>query len=264
MAKGVSVKFTSYSDTLPRLLNLLKFDVELQNHQKVVIKPFLRDSLSVYTNPSLVEQVLRYCLDHKLEATQIFIAEGSDGENTMELFEKVGYKKLAERYHVGLVDLNEAELENTLSTSFSKFESISYPKLLKEAFVISLAPLAVDLELGMIASLSNMIGAFSMKKYKGFFSKKKNKIRRWPLAYSVNDIVQCKMPDFAIVDASDKGHLFAGKPLDMDKQAARLLGKDTKAVAYLRLVEESMHKASAPVNPTDTLMTEVAGKIEKK
>lgn len=261
MVKGVSVKFVSYSDTIPRLLKLLKFDVELQEHTKVVIKPFLRDSASPHTSPALVEQVLRYCLDHKSEGMQIFIAEGSDGENTMELFEKVGYKKLAERYHVGLVDLNEAELEETLSTSFAKFESISYPKLLKESFVVSLAPLAEDSELGMIGALSNMIGAFPTKKYKGFFSKKKEKIRKWPMAYSINDIIACKMPDFSIIDASDKGSLFAGKPLDMDKQAVKLLGKESKSVSYIHLVEEAGQKAN---QPADNFVEEVADKEAKE
>jgi uncharacterized protein (DUF362 family) len=249
MVKGVSIKFVSYSDTIPRLLALLKFDVELQEHAKIIIKPFLRDLNSPHTNPALVEQVLRFCLEHKPQTTQIFIAEGSDGEDTQELFEKVGYKKLAEQYNVGLVDLNNAELEEVRNSAFTKFEMINYPKLLKEAFVISLAPLADDSELGMIGALSNMIGAFPSQKYKGFFSKRKDRIRKWPMAYSIHDIIACKMPEFSIVDASEKGSIFAGKPLDMDKQAARLIGKDVKTVPFLRLIDETQQKAAASAKP---------------
>jgi len=256
MTKGVSAKFVSYSDTIPRLLKLLKFDVELQEHDKIVIKPFMRDSASPFTSPALVEQVLRFCLDHKSERTQIFIAEGSDGEDTRELFEKTGYKKLAEAYNVGLIDFNGAELEETSKKEFAKFESIFYPKVLKESFVISLAPLADDKELGMIASLSNMIGAFSSKKYSGFFSKRKDKIRNWPMPYSVHDIVMCKTPEFAILDASAKGTIFAGKPLDMDKQGAKFLGRDTKTVPYLRLLEETQFKASQTPDPSIVKLTE--------
>ena len=244
MTKGVSAKFVSYSDTVPRLLKLLKFDVELKNHNKIVIKPFLRDASSAYTSPAMVEQVLRFCLNYKAEGSQIFIAEGADGADTRELFDQVGYKKLAEQYNVGLIDLNSSELEQVSKKEFSKFESIHYPKILNESFVISVSPLSEDSELGIVASLSSMVGAYSSKKYKGFFGKKKDKIRNWPMAYSVHDIIQCKSPDFAIIDASSKGLIFAGKPLDMDKEAAKLLGKDSKGVAYIRLIDETQQKAA--------------------
>ena len=75
MTKGVSAKFVSYSDTIPRLLKLLKFDVELQEHDKIVIKPFMRDSTSAYTSPALVEQVLRFCLDHKSPLKLIYVMD---------------------------------------------------------------------------------------------------------------------------------------------------------------------------------------------
>ena len=47
------------------------------------------------------------------------------------------------------------------------------------------------------------------------------------------------MPDLAIIDASAKGSLLAGQPLEMDKQAARLLGKEWKSIQHLKLLDES-------------------------
>jgi uncharacterized protein (DUF362 family) len=261
MTKGVSAKFVSYSDTIPRLLKLLKFDVELQDHDKIVIKPFMRDSTSPYTSPALVEQVLRFCLEYKQPQAQLFIAEGSDGEDTEDLFDSTGYKKLAERYNVGLVDLNHAETEETRHSSLSKFEFVAYPKLLKDAFVISLAPLALDNELGMIGAVSNMIGAFPAKRYRTLFSRKKEKIRKWPMAYSVHDISICKLPDFAIIDASDKGIILAGKPLEMDKEAAKLLGKDSKSLPYLRLIEET--QAQAAIRAADGNLIKAADEVKE-
>jgi uncharacterized protein (DUF362 family) len=244
MVKGVTAKFTSYSDTVPRLLKVIKFDVELKNHSLIVLKPFARDKNSPFTSPAFLEQVVRFCLENKTPDARVVIAEGSEGLDTQEMFAHTGYQKLAERYSLGVVDLNNAELEESRSPHFARFESIFYPKILKEAFVISLPPLIDDRELGAITGISNMIGAFPSKKYKGMFSKNKNKIRQWPLSYSVHDIIMCKMPDFVIIDASEKGAIVAGKALDADKQAAKLLNKDSKSLPYLRLIEET-HKQMA-------------------
>ena len=45
------------------------------------------------------------------------------------------------------------------------------------------------------------------------------------------------MPDFAIIDASRQGVILAGLPLEMDKQSAKLLGKEWKSVPYLNLLD---------------------------
>jgi uncharacterized protein (DUF362 family) len=178
-------------------------------------------------------------LKNKNPVAEIFIAEGADGADTMELFNKLGYAKLAERYSVGLLDLNSADVERIEQYDFAKFSEIMYPKILKDSFVISLPLLIPNEEISFEGALSNMLGAFPAKYYKGFFSRTKSKIRKWPLKYSVHDILKCKMPDFALIDSSEKGAILAGIPRDADKQAAKLLGIEWKDVGYLRLVEET-------------------------
>ena len=254
MAKGVSANFVSYPDTIPRLLKVIKFDDELKNHKFIVLKPFAKDKTSPYTSPAFLEQVIRFCLDNKSPDAKIIIAEGSDGVPTEELFTELGYKKLIEHYNLGAIDLNNAELEEIRSPLFTKFESISYPVLLRDSFVVSLPPLAEDKEMGVISSLSNMIGAFPASKYRGFISKRKEKLRNWPFAYSIHDISLCKMPDFALIDASAKGFIIAGKPIDADKQAVRLLGKEPKNVAFLRFIEESQNTIAARAAKQEELM----------
>ncbi|MDP1695321.1 MAG: DUF362 domain-containing protein [archaeon] len=238
MTKGVSVKFNSYSATVPALLKVIKLQDELKKHQRIIIKPSLRQVYTKNTEIKLVEAVLRFCLEHKSPDTELLIAEGSDGEDTGEMFEIFGYKKLAERYSVGLVDLNESEVEEKVNSEFSRFDKIYFPKILLDSFVISLVPLADDEETEIHGSLANMLGAYPAKYYKGFLSKSKSKIRKWPLKYSIYDIIKCKVPNLAVVDASSKGVLLAGQPLEVDKQAAKLLEKDWKQVGYLRLVNE--------------------------
>ena len=93
-------------------------------------------------------------------------------------------------------------------------------------------------ETGISGSLSSMLGAFPSSHYSGFFSSTKNKIRKWPLKFSIHDIVKCKMPELALIDASHHGFILAGQPLETDKHAAKLLGKNWKEVAHLKLIDD--------------------------
>lgn len=238
MVKGASIKFTSYKESVPELLNLLKVQSELKKYDKIVLKPTIKNS-NFYTSPEFLEAVLQFCLQNKNPIAEVFIAEGVDGAETTELFESTGYQNLAEKYSIGLIDLNETEVEEIEDSEFLKFEKINYPKILLESCVISLPAFREDEETGLFDSLANMLGAFPASHYAGFFSLKKNKIRKWPIKYSIHDIVKCKMPNFAIIDASEKGHIVAGLPVYIDKQTAALFGKDWKAIPHLKLIDES-------------------------
>jgi uncharacterized protein (DUF362 family) len=243
MVKGASIKFTSYGESVPKLLALLKLGNELKKYDKIVLKPWVSLDDGESTPISFVEAVLKYVLENKNPVAEVFVAEGVDGEETDELFEQRGYLRLAEKYSVGLVDLNKAETEIVDSFDFVKFNGINYPKILLESFVISLPKLQAHGEFGLLGGLSNMLGAFPADYYKGFFSKSKNKIRKQGISNSIHDIVQCKMPDFSIIDSSERGLLLAGLSEDMDRQGAKILGlEDWSDVEYLRLLEESRIK----------------------
>jgi uncharacterized protein (DUF362 family) len=180
MTKGAAIKFTSYSESVPKLLENLKVPTELKKYDKIILKPQIKGPES-YTSSAFVEAVLQFCINHKNPVAEIFIAEGSDGHDTSELYESLGYQKLAEKYSVGLIDLNDTETEEIENHEFKKFSSISYPKILLEGCVISLPVLIDDEETEISTSLANMLGAFPAQNYAGFFSLKKNKIRKWPI-----------------------------------------------------------------------------------
>lgn len=239
MVKGVSAKFKSYEETIPRFLQFIKFDQTLKGHETIVLKPTLKNTHSHNTPVAFVESVLKFALAHKDPNTQIMIAEGSDGEDTMWMFDQSSYRSLAERYGVSLVDLNDAEVEEVHDSDFIKFESVFYPKLLRNSYIIALPRLGVDEEVEMQGSLSSMLGAYPASHYRGLFSSTKNKIRRDPIKYAIHDILRCKVPDVALIDASDYGIVLAGKPLELDKQAAKVMGKDWRAIQHLRLIDES-------------------------
>ena len=241
MAKGLAVKFSSYEKTVPALLKVIKLEEELKHHNKIVLKPFLRDDSTDFTSPLFLEAVLKFCMEHKNPGASILIAEGSEKDNTIDLFEEKGYKSIAEKYAVGLVDLNQTETQKIQDGEFLKFDSIMYPSVLQNSFIISLPKLADDEEFEMLGSLSNMMGAFPAQHYSGLFSRNKSKIKNYPVKFVIHDILKCKMPDLAIVDASSLGLLLAGKPFETDRHAAKLLNRDWKLIPHLRLVAESFH-----------------------
>jgi len=241
MAKGVAIKFKSYEETIPKVLKLIRFDNELKKHHKIILKPNLLSGEKELSTPvGFVEEVLRFCMESKNPGTEIFIAEGCDGKNTNAVFSELGYQELSEKYGIGLIDLNNTETEEMEDYEFLEFESIHYPKILTDGFLISLPVLRKHPELEMAASLDNLIGAFPAKHYRGVFSKKKSKLNNYSLKHQVYDILKCRMPDLAMIDASKKGYIITGKPLDMDKQAAKLLDLDWKKIEHLRLIDESL------------------------
>src|SRR3989344_890021 len=246
MAKGVAIKLVSYDETIPKLLRVIRLGSELQKHKQIVIKPFLSQNETESTNFALVENVVKFCVENKAQDSSIFIAEGYDGE-TEELFEAQGYKKLAEKYGIGLVDLNSTETIQIGKNEFAGFESIYYPMILKDSFVISVAPLGGDDKVLLRGALANMLGAYPAKHYKGFFSTRKNKLDSYPIKYQLHDIITVKMPEFALIDAKEKGFILAGQPLEIDKQAAKLLGMDWHNIGYLRMIDETLNEINAKV-----------------
>ena len=240
MAKGAAIKFDSYNHSVGKLLDAVGLGNELPKHNFIVLKPNLSgQDQSKTTAPEFVSAVLNFCMAHKNEDANIIIAEGTDGMDTMDSYTENGYREIAERYGVGLVDLNKAETNEIENPNFLKFETIQYPEALLDSFVISLPNLQENVETEMSGAISNMLGVYPASYYKGFFSSTKNKIRKWPIKYAIHDILKCKMPDFAVIDASENGQIIAGLPIDADKKAAPLLGMEWNKVKHLRLADES-------------------------
>ena len=254
MVKGVAVKLKSYEETVPKLLKVIKFDEELKKHERIVLKVNLSGEVEECTNAEFAEQVIKFCIQNKNPGTEIFVAEGCDGKETADAYNELGYSDLSEKYGIGLVDLNNSEVEPIENPEFLKFEEIRYPQILQDSFVISLAQLNDHLENGISASLDNMVGAFPAKHYSSFFSNSKNKIKKHKTKYQIHDILKCKMPDFAMIYSPEKNLLFAGQPLEMDKQAAKSLGFEWQNLEHLKLVEESFSEKKKDEVDVDKLI----------
>ena len=240
MVKGVSVKFGSYSETVPKLLRLIKLDQKLKRHERIVIKPLLTTDKDKSTNVDFVESLVSFCVQHKNPSAEVFVAEGVDGADTMEVYEQYGYRRLAENYGIGLVDLNKTACETIGKNEFVGFETILYPSILKDSFVISASPMRADEATVISGTIANMRGAFPARHYKGIFSARKNKLDGYPMKYQLHDIALCKIPNLGVIDGSSQQIMMAGQPIEIDKQMAKVLGLDAKAVGHLRMLEETL------------------------
>ena len=240
MAKGLSIKFTSYEKSVPKVLELVNLQKELKKYDNIVIKVPLNPDSENKLSLEFLESVLKFVIMNKNPISSVYIAEGADGGDTIELFEKEGYSSLSEKYGVGLLDLNTAETEEIRDGEFLELQEIQYPKLLLNSFILSLSKTTHSNFLGIEGSLSSMIGAYPANYYRGFFSKGKSKLTKYNIKNVIHDILKCKMPDFAVVDASNEGMILAGLPLEMDKQASRLINLDWRSIQYLRLLDEAL------------------------
>jgi uncharacterized protein (DUF362 family) len=261
MVKGLAVKLKSYDETIPKVLTMIKLADELKKHKNIVIKVNLVPGQPQNsTKTEFVEPLIQFCIANKNQGTTIILAEGSDGAETRDLFDEYGFTRLAEKYSLGLIDLNEASSVEVQNPEFLRFKSIHYPEILLNSMVITASPARPHNELGLSASIDTMLGAFPGYKYRGFFSNTKKKLRDYPLKYQIHDILKCKMPDLAVIDAGESGFLIIGKPLDMDKQAAKLFSLDWNEIAHLRLVDESFSQVPKKDDAVDNLIEKIENK----
>ena len=245
MVKGLAVKLKSYEETIPKVLTLIKLADELKKHKNIIIKVHLVPGQPQNsTKLEFLEPLIQFCVANKGPGSDVILAEGCDGAETRDLFDQLGFTRLAEKYSIGLIDLNESSSVEIQNPEFLRFKSIYYPEILLNSFIITATPVRENSELGLSASMDTMLGAFPGYKYRGIFSSKKKKLRDHPTKYQIHDILKCKMPDLAIIDAGDKGFLITGKPLDMDKQATKLFKLDWNDVPHIRLIDESFNQVS--------------------
>ena len=63
MAKGASIKFSSYEESVPKLLNALKLENELKKYDKIVLKISLKD-YEEFTPVEFAEPILKFCMEN--------------------------------------------------------------------------------------------------------------------------------------------------------------------------------------------------------
>ncbi len=251
MSRVASIKFADYKSSITKALDLIGAGAQLPQDGLIIIKPNLTNSSPppVTTSVAAAEAVYNYCKCHT--KAEIAIGEGCGTGKTSDVFAVLGYTELAKRYNLKLIDFNEAEtvvLENKNAFQLKQFH---IPRIVQDAFVISLPVLKDHSFTKTTIAMKNMFGIAPGKFYAGSWNK--SKLHSPSTDKSVVDVCLYKKPDLSIVDASIalKGTHLSGKhkkiglilasfdPVAVDTVGSELLGHNPKKLEYLTLAQSA-------------------------
>lgn len=247
MSTVAKVKCANYTSSVAKALDLIGAATRLPGDRLIVIKPNLTNSSPppVTTSVDVVEAVYRYCRDHT--QAEIIIGEGCGSGRTQDVYAELGYVDLAGRYGIRLVDFNDGKTVTVENGRALQLKQFHIPKMVIDAFVISVPVLKDHSFTKTTVALKNMFGIAPSKFYAGSWNK--SKLHSPSTDRSVVDVCLYKSPGLSVVDAAValKGSHLSGRhvntgyilasfdPVAVDAAASELLGHDPSRLRYLKL-----------------------------
>ncbi len=247
----VTINFTSYHESVFRALDDIGTKHTLAKQSAILIKPNLTNaSRHPVTTPvqccEAVVEYARYC-----SKADIVIAEGSGDPSleTDQIFDLLGYRKMATRQGVLLVDLNTAPLKKQEDKKCSVFPQMHLPEIAFNHFIISIPVLKAHSLATITGTLKNMMGFAPPKHYSGQHGIWKKAAFHENMQQAICDLNRYRSADLSLLDATiglaehhlggrrcnpPAGKIIAGfNPLEVDREAATLLGLDWKTIPHL-------------------------------
>lgn len=245
MSDVAIVEFKSYAESAPAALELAGAEKMLPQSGTIILKPNLTNSSPppVTTSVKMVEAVYNYC--RQKTNAKIIIGEGCGNGKTFDIFETLGYTTLSKKYNIELVDFNEADCVLLKNKSALQLKQLYLPKVVLDAFIISIPVLKDHSFTDTTVAMKNMFGLAPGKFYKNGWNK--SKLHSPSTDKSVVDICTYKRIGFCIVDASvalagmhlagtEKkiGKIIAGADcVAVDAIASEMLGHKPEELEYL-------------------------------
>jgi uncharacterized protein (DUF362 family) len=248
----ISQPFTTFRKSVRRALDRLSAGEVLAEQTTILIKPnLINDSPPPITTPvaccEAVIQYIRECSD-----AEIIIGEGCGDSalETDEIFERLGYRELADKYSVKLIDLNHAPLMRVENSNCPFFPEMMLPKIVFESYLISVPVLKAHSLADITGALKNMMGIAPPKHYSGRFGSWKKAVFHENMQQSIIDLNRYRTPDLSIMDASvglatfhlggptcdpPVNRIIAGfNPKEADRKGAEYLNLNWKEIGHLR------------------------------
>jgi uncharacterized protein (DUF362 family) len=256
-----SCSFVSWQDSVPRLLNAAGLKKRLASAQKVIIKPNLvGPQKPPITTPVEIVEALADYIHGTCPDLEIIIAEGcgSSSNNTWQVFEALGYTRLADLDRVTLLDLNEAPLVHMQNSKCRRWPEIYLPKIAFEGFLISVPVLKAHSLAGVTLTMKNMIGLAPPAHYQQDGPWKKAAFHKG-IQEAVFDLNRYRTPDFTLLDATigmQEAHLWGPTcdpppnrlaasydPVAIDSYGCRLLGIKWDTIGHLAMAHGTLGAA---------------------
>ena len=244
--------FTSWKNSVPSLLDTAGLSDRLATEKRILIKPNLVEPQPppITTPVELVKALVDYILA-KQPHLEIIIGEGcgSSSNNTMQIFEALGYNELAAGKGISLWDLNEAPLVHKQNSKCSRWPEMYLPEIAFESFLISVPVLKAHSLAGVTLTMKNMIGLAPPAHYRQGGPWKKASFHQ-RIHEAVFDLNQYRIPDFTLLDATigmQEAHLWGPvcdpppnrlavgyDPVAMDSYGCSLLGIEWSSVGHIK------------------------------
>jgi uncharacterized protein (DUF362 family) len=248
---AVTVDFLSYEKSVTEAFDLIKAEQRLAKESSILIKPNLVNASPhpVTTPAACCEAVIEYVRTNS--DAEVVIAEGTGdaSRETREIFDLLGYTKLASRYRISLVDLNEEPLQKLECSGGKVFRKIYLPKIAFSHCIVSVPVLKAHSLATITGTLKNMMGFAPPKYYGGGYGGWKKAMFHGNMQQAIIDLNRYRKPDISLMDATvgladfhlggrrcspPAGKIIAGfDPWDVDRKAAELLGLDSKKIPHL-------------------------------
>lgn len=259
-----TTSFTSWHESIPRLLTATGLNDRIATEKTILIKPNLVEPQKppITTPVELVAALVAY-IHESHPHLEIIIGEGcgSSSLNTLQIFEALGYNKLAELEYVSLIDLNEAPLVHRQDKNCSRWPEMHLPRIIFESFLISVPVLKAHSLAGVTLTMKNMIGLAPPAHYQQGGSWKKSSFHQ-RIQEAVFDLNRYRTPDFTLLDATigmQEAHLWGPTcdpppnrlvasfdPVAVDSYGCSLLGIKWDSIGHIRMAHSVLGSAVPP------------------
>jgi len=246
------IDFVSYPESVPEVLNAIGAGEVLKEQTAVLIKPNLINASPppVTTPPECVEAVIEYVRSCSQAAVVVGEGCGQPNLETDEVFDALGYRELARRQGVELVDLNHAPLVKLENKGCRVFRHMYLPEIAMSHYLISVPVLKAHSYSKITGTMKNMIGLAPPQYYSGQFGSWRKAVFHGRMHRSIVELNKYRTADLSLMDASvgmpdyhlggphcdpPVGKLIAGfDSVQVDRRSAELLGLKWRRIAHLR------------------------------
>lgn len=256
-----STSFTSWQESVPRLLDAAGLVEHLAAVKRIIIKPNLVEPhRPPITTPVELVEALAIYIQTACPNLEIIVGEGcgSASNSTWQIFETLGYTRLADIPNVTLMDLNEAPLVHLQNKTCKRWPEMYLPKIVFDGFLISVPVLKAHSLAGITLTMKNMIGLAPPSHFQQGGSWKKASFHQG-IQEAVYDLNCYRTPDFTLLDATigmQKAHLWgptcdpppnrlaAGyDPVAIDSYGCSLLGITWNTIGHLAMAQGNLGTA---------------------
>jgi len=215
MAVVSIVKGNNPVEMVVEALELVKAESVLTREDRILVKPNYIDASHPLTGNTtdarIIEGTVKFLKQKGFN--NIVIGEGSGLSNTKKAYKVAGVDEVADRWKVGLVDLNDDEYVTIDVSNPLALRKVRISKMALSSAIISVAKLKLHRMAGVTLSLKNLMGVISPK----------GQIHHH-LSEKIADLASVVKPRVAVIDGivGGEGWELAGNLVKMDLVIAGL------------------------------------------